>query len=72
MARIFTFALIAAVTVAALAALAALMRRRAGSSVDYDIYPPLNESDFDGHERPGDDSLRDDDVYTQFAARTRN
>jgi hypothetical protein len=72
-ARIFVFALIA---IAAVAAIALVMRRRSASSLEYEVYPPFEDYDSNfGAETPLDDDgfhLPREDAYSQYGARTYN
>jgi hypothetical protein len=71
-ARILVFALIAA---AAVLGVAALLRRRSSSGLDYDVYPPYPDSelDYDTSYSDDDDGYgATEDVYPPFAARTYN
>ncbi|MGH2608367.1 MAG: hypothetical protein ACRDHF_04695 [Tepidiformaceae bacterium] len=72
MARILVFALIAS---AAVVVIAAFMRRRSASVVEYEVYPPYPDSelDFDAAYAEEDDGFvapRED--YPPFPARTYN
>ena len=68
--------LFVALATAAVAALAVLMRRRAGPALDYDAYAPLDDfdSELDGSASFDEDdfSLRREDFYSQFSTRTYN